>query len=67
MQSERPGNRLFGLGSRWLTCGEYLSTDAMLDRLRSLSVDAVSQAARRYLASPFDEIVAAAESPMITR
>ena len=49
MQSERPGNRLFGLGSRWLTCNEYISTDDMLDQLRSLDVDAVSKAARKYL------------------
>ena len=39
MQSERPSNRLFGLGSRWLTCGEYISTDETLKRLRALDVD----------------------------
>ena len=49
MQSERPSNRLFGLGSRWLTHREYFSTDDMLDRLKSLEVDAVSAAAKNTL------------------
>lgn len=62
MQSERPSNRLFGLGSRWLTCGEYISTDDTLERLRSLDVDAVSAAAKRYLLADGDEIIASAES-----
>ncbi len=39
MQSERPSNRLFGLGSRWLSCGEYISTDDTLEKLRGLDVD----------------------------
>ncbi|MGB1708641.1 MAG: M16 family metallopeptidase [Rubripirellula sp.] len=51
MQSERPSNRLFGIGSRWLTCGEYLSTDDALDCLRNITLD---------------EIVAVAESPAAT-
>ncbi|MGB0599011.1 MAG: M16 family metallopeptidase [Rubripirellula sp.] len=59
MQSERPGNRLFGLGSRWLTCNEYISTDETLQRLRALDVDQVSQAAKRYLTQSGEEIVAA--------
>jgi predicted Zn-dependent peptidase len=62
MQSERPSNRLFGLGSRWLTCGEYISTDDTLDRLRRLDVDAVSAAAKQYLVDEGDEIIAAAPS-----
>jgi len=69
MQSERPSNRLFGLGSRWLTCNEYISTDDMLDKLRALTVDEVSQAAKRYLTQSGEEIVAAelggAESPSL--
>ena len=52
MQSERPANRLFGLGSRWLTCGEYISTDDTLALLRALDVDAVSNAAAKYLVEP---------------
>ncbi|MGI9474840.1 MAG: M16 family metallopeptidase [Rubripirellula sp.] len=62
MQSERPSNRLFGLGSRWLTCGEYLSTDDTLDRLRGIELDDVAQAARTYLGSDSSEIVASAQS-----
>ncbi len=62
MQSERPSNRLFGLGSRWLTQGEYTSTDQKLDRIRSLTVDSVSKAAANYLQSEVTEVVAAAAS-----
>ena len=61
MQSERPSNRLFGLGSRWLTCGEYISTDDMLARLKSLDVDAVSKAAQQYLRGDATEILAAVD------
>lgn len=61
MQSERPGNRLFGLGSRWLTCNEYISTDDTLDRLKSISVDDVSVAARKYLSEPTKEVLAVAD------
>ena len=43
MQSERPGNRLFGLGSRWLMCDDYVSVDQTLDRLRGLDVETVSR------------------------
>lgn len=62
MQSERPSNRLFGIGSRWLTRGQYVSTDEKLERIRSLTVDAVSEAARRYLTGDATEIIAAAAS-----
>ncbi len=67
MQSERPSNRLFGLGGRWLTCGEYISTDETLARLRELTVDSVSQAAAKYLVEPPVEIVAAADAAAIER
>ena len=60
MQSERPSNRLFGVGSRWLTRGEYVSTDEKLDRIRSLTVAEVSAAAQTYLQDPSIEVVAAA-------
>ncbi len=64
MQSERPANRLFGLGSRWLTCGQYVSTDDTLDRLRALDVDAVSQAAAKYLVEqPAEIVTSASEAP----
>ncbi|NND97532.1 MAG: insulinase family protein [Pirellulaceae bacterium] len=62
MQSERPNNRLFGVGSRWLTCNEYISTDETLDRFRALDVDAVSKAAAKYLPGEKTEVLAIAES-----
>ena len=67
MQSERPSNRLFGLGSRWLSCGEYISTDDTLEKLRGLDVQAVSAAAKRYLTGDEAEIIATAgESPVMS-
>lgn len=65
MQSERPANRLFGLGSRWLTCGQYVSTDDTLDRLRALDVDAVSQAAAKYLIEQPKEIFTTASTQSV--
>lgn len=62
MQSERPSNRLFGLGSRWLTQRLYVSTDQKLERIRNLTVDSVSQAATKYLQGDATEVVAAAAS-----
>ena len=59
MQSERPSNRLFGLGSRWLTCNEYFSTDQLLDQFRALDVDAVSQVAKQYLGNESTGVLAA--------
>ncbi len=59
MQSERPGNRLFGLGSRWLTCNEYFSTDDLLDKFRGLDVDAVSRVAKEYLCCETTDVMAA--------
>lgn len=59
MQSERPSNRLFGLGSRWLTCNEYFSTDDLLDRFKKLDVDEVSTAAKTYLGATTTDVVAA--------
>ncbi len=58
MQSERPGNRLFGLGSRWLMCDDYVNVDETLQRLRALDVDAVSVAARKYLTTPIERVFA---------
>ena len=60
MQSERPSNRLFSVGSRWLTRGEYTSIDQKLERIRGLTVDAVSKAAATYLRDDVTEVVAAA-------
>ncbi|TWT50335.1 Insulinase (Peptidase family M16) [Rubripirellula amarantea] len=60
MQSERPSNRLFGLGSRWLTRNEYYSIDDQLDRLRSITVESVNESAKRYLTETAIEVIASA-------
>ena len=65
MQSERPSNRLFGIGSRWLTCQEYLSTDETLDCLRGITIEDIEQAAKKYLTTCGTEIIAAAETATI--
>jgi len=62
MLSEQPSNRLFGLGSRWLTCNEYISTDETLSRLRELDSASVSQAAAKYLTEDPIEIIASADA-----
>ena len=66
MQSERPSNRLFGIGSRWLTCGEYLSTDDALDCLRKITVEDVDKAAKKYLTTDVTEIIAVADNSSAT-
>ena len=66
MQSERPSNRLFGIGSRWLTCGEYLSTDDALDCLCKITIEDVNQAAHKYLTTNPTEIIAEAEPSAAT-
>ncbi|MGB7323938.1 MAG: pitrilysin family protein [Rubripirellula sp.] len=58
MQSERPSNRLFGMGSRWLTMGKYHSLDDQLDLLRGVTVDQVSGVAKEYLVNEPVEIIA---------
>ena len=63
MQSERPSNRLFGVGSRWLTQQQYISTDDTLDRLQALTVDSVSTAAKEYLSAKPQTILATAVAP----
>ncbi len=65
MSSERPAQRLFGLGSHWLCCREYLSTDDRLDAYRSVDISAIETAARRYLCSEATEVIAAADSAPI--
>jgi predicted Zn-dependent peptidase len=62
MQSERPSNRLFGLGSRWLTRGIYISLDDKLQQIRGLTIDDVSKAAAKYLSSESIDVVAEASS-----
>lgn len=58
MQSERPSNRLFSLGSRWLMCDEYFSTDDLLDRFRRLELSAVNDAAQTYLSDESTDVLA---------
>ena len=58
MQSERPGNRLFSIGSRWLTQSKYVSTDEMLDNFRRLDQQRIAAAAAKYLAQqPTTEVI----------
>jgi len=64
MQSERPSNRLFGLGSRYLMHGDYQSLDDSLDQIRSVDSAAVAQAANEYLSADAVEVMAvAADQP----
>lgn len=60
MQSERPSNRLFGLGTRWLMRDEYIPLDDLLDRYRSVTLDDVARAADAYLSAPPAKVVAGA-------
>ncbi len=58
MQSERPSNRLSTIGSRWLMCEEYASTDTLLERFRGVDVASVNEAAKRYLTQPTTDVIA---------
>ncbi|TWT92669.1 M16 family metallopeptidase [Stieleria varia] len=60
MQSERPSNRLFGLGSRWLTHREHIGFDESLERLRAVDAEAIVRAAKTYLAQTPTDIQAVA-------
>ncbi|EMI40336.1 M16 family metallopeptidase [Rhodopirellula sp. SWK7] len=67
MASERPSQRLFGLGSHWLCCREYLSTDELLDAYRRVDVAAIGDAARNYLCcEPTEVIASASDEPSLT-
>ncbi|WP_153557628.1 M16 family metallopeptidase [Roseimaritima sediminicola] len=48
MQSERPGNRLFSIGSNWLTKSEYVGLDEMLDRYRAVNVQTLAKLLEKY-------------------
>lgn len=48
MHSERPGNRLFSLGSRWLMKQEYLSVDQTIAKYRQVDVAAVQHVLERF-------------------
>lgn len=60
MQSDRPSNRLFGVGNGWQMRGEYLELDAMLERYRQVTVDDIAQAAKECLTSAPTETFALA-------
>ncbi|MCD0463409.1 M16 family metallopeptidase [Roseiconus lacunae] len=62
MQSERPSNRLFSIGSRALVHDDYMSLDDSLDQIKAVDAAAIARAANQYLASPTREIIAAAKS-----
>ncbi|MEM0924483.1 MAG: pitrilysin family protein [Planctomycetota bacterium] len=49
MQSERPSNRMFSLGSRMLMHDDYLNLDETLERVRSVTREEISAVAERYL------------------
>lgn len=49
MQSDRPSNRLFGVGNGWQMRGEYVDLDTMLDRYRQVSIDDIASAAQESL------------------
>ncbi|MCM2370178.1 M16 family metallopeptidase [Aporhodopirellula aestuarii] len=67
MSSERPSQRLFGLGSHWLSCQEYLSTDDLLDAYRRVDIEAIETAARSYLCCDATEVIASAsDEPSLT-
>ncbi len=60
MQSERPSNRLFSLGGRYLMHDQYLSLDETLDRIRAVDAAAIHRVAREFLS---DEPIAVTAAP----
>ncbi|MEM6469804.1 MAG: pitrilysin family protein [Planctomycetota bacterium] len=51
MQSERPSNRMFSIGSRMLMHDEYTTLDETLERVRAVTADEIADVAARYLSS----------------
>ncbi len=49
MQSDRPSNRLFGVGNGWQMRGEYVELEEMLERYRQVTITDVAQAAKESL------------------
>ena len=56
MRSERPGNRLFELGSRYLTHSDRRTLDDRIETLRALTTGDLDAAARKYLTSDRVEV-----------
>ncbi len=60
MQSDRPSNRLFGVGNGWQMRGEYVDLETMLDRYRRVSLADVALVAKKSFAKPPTETFAVA-------
>ncbi|MCC9600095.1 insulinase family protein [Stieleria sp. JC731] len=60
MQSERPSNRLFSIGSRTLMHDQYMSLDDSLEKVRAVDPESISRVAQKYLSAPALEVIAAA-------
>ena len=58
MQSDRPSNRLFGVGNGWQMRNEYVDLDTMLDRYRAVTVEKVMDAAKSSLGTAATETFA---------
>lgn len=58
MQSERPSNRLFSLGSRYLMHDQYSSLDEALDNVRRVDVEAIHRVAKEYLSEEPTQVIA---------
>ncbi|TWT81069.1 Protease 3 precursor [Planctomycetes bacterium CA13] len=62
MQSERPSNRLFSVGSRYLTQQNYVSTDELLERFKSIDEQMIGRVAKEYLLESPTQVIASATS-----
>lgn len=60
MQSERPSNRLFSIGGRWLMHDDYIDLDQSLANIRDVDQEAIAEVAGKYLSQEATEILAAA-------
>ncbi|MCA9135166.1 MAG: insulinase family protein [Planctomycetales bacterium] len=61
MQSERPSNRLFSIGGRWLMHNEYIDLDQSLANVRGVDQNAIAEAAKKYLLKEPTDILASAD------
>ncbi|MCO8124140.1 insulinase family protein [Stieleria sp. TO1_6] len=61
MQSERPSNRLFSVGSRFLMHNDYVDLDQSLANIRAVDQAAIAEIAQRYLGTDATEVLATAE------
>jgi predicted Zn-dependent peptidase len=61
MQSERPSNRLFSIGSRFLMHEDYVDLDQSLARIRAVDQETISRVSKQFLVDGQIEIVASAD------